>query len=250
MGSFNDCKAPAGATPGGDRVRISGASLLIPPKLVFLVGLVTMLASVPYAATVEVEARVVKVIDGCRDLNKNGTVDPYENWRLPVEKRVEDLLSRMTMEEKIGQMAYPVNAQNDDGSIPLKTKAEVDNGAGFVFYIAKAFPSTRACAEGSNLIQIWAENTRLGIPAIIGMDPHPHIYHGTKIVGGVSSMALSATNNLETVRKVYQVWGKEMRASGIHMTLGPQTDLTTDPRGVRNLDTPGRREKMPSGFTR
>jgi len=188
---------------------------------------------------VKVETSAVKIIKGCRDLNKNGRIDPYEDPKLPVETRVADLLSRMTMEEKIRQMAYPVNSKDDSGSIPLTTRAEIDNGAGFIFYTPGTFPSTRACAEGSNLIQRWAENTRLGIPMIIGMDPHPSIYHGTRIVGGVTSMALSATNNLETVRKVYRVWAKEMRASGIHMTLGPQTDLTTDPRGVRNLDTPG-----------
>ena len=205
----------------------------------FFACLACMTISVYGAAEVKVEARGVEIINGCRDLNKNGRVDPYENKTLPVETRVQDLLSRMTLAEKIGQMAYPVNTQNDDGSIPLTTKTEVYKGAGFVFYIAKSFPSARACVEGSNLIQQWAESTRLGIPMIIGMDPHPHIYHGTRIVGGVSSMALSATNDLETIRRVYEVWGKEMRASGIHMTLGPQTDLTTDPRGVRNLDTPG-----------
>lgn len=65
----------------------------------------TVLACVPVAKAVDVKARVVPVIDGCRDLNTNGKVDPYENWRLPVEKRVEDLLSQMTLQEKIGQMS-------------------------------------------------------------------------------------------------------------------------------------------------
>jgi beta-glucosidase len=206
---------------------------------ILIAGLAAVLAAAPGAAAAEVESRDVPVTDGCRDLNMNGAVDPYEDWRLPVEKRVEDLLSRMTLDEKIAQMAFPVNEKSGDGVIPLATKAEIDNGAGFIFFIPGTFSDTRACVDASNLIQRWAENTRLGIPMIIGMDPHPSIYGGTRIVGGVASMALSATNNQETVKKVYQVWAKEMRAAGIHMTLGPQTDLTTDPRGVRNLDTPG-----------
>jgi len=195
---------------------------------------------------VEVESRGVPVIDGCRDLNKNGKIDPYENWRLPVEVRVNDLLSRMTLQEKIGQMSYPSLAVDKEDQSNLiiidrenqtTAKHEVDNWAGFM--MVRPFPSTRACAKGMNQIQQWAEKTRLGIPLIMGIDPHTQIYKGNRIVGGDRSLALSATNNLETVRKVYDVWRKEMRASGIHLLLGPQTDLTTDPRGIRNLDTPG-----------
>jgi len=221
-------------------------SLPILSALVFLVGLVTMLASTSAAAAVEVKARVVKVTGGCRDLNKNGKVDPYENWRLPVEQRVEDLLSRMTLQEKIGQMSYPSISFDPedrsvlvvtDGGIKITAETEVNNGAGFM--MACHFPSAGSCAQNLNQVQSWAENTRLGIPMIFGIDPHPQTYKGTRIVGGDRSMALSATNNLETVRKVYDVWRKEMRASGIHLLLGPQTDLTTDPRGARNLDTPG-----------
>jgi len=180
MRNFNYHCALTGTTPGGDRARLSGASLLIPPALVFLVGLVTMLASAPDAAAVEVEARVVKVIDGCRDLNKNGTVDPYENWKLPVEKRVEDLLSQMTLKEKIGQTSYPGISFDPedrstlvvtDGGIKITAETEVNNGAGFM--MACHFPSAGACAENLNLVQSWAENTRLGIPLIFGIDPHP-----------------------------------------------------------------------------
>lgn len=204
-----------------------------------LVGLASVFASASVAFAVEVEARAVTGIDGHRDLNKNGKIDPYENANLPIEDRVEDLLSRMTLDEKLGQVSYPNNTQDDDGSIPLSTKAEVDRWAGFVFNQAKPYPSAKSCAEATNLMQRWAESTRLGIPIIIGMDPHPMIYRGTRIVGGVRSMAMSATNDLELVKRVYEVWAKEMRAVGIHMTLGPQTDLATEPRGVRNLDTPG-----------
>ncbi len=226
-------------------------------KLVFLAGFVSALVSTPVALAVEVEARVVEIIDGCRDLNENGEVDPYENWRLPVEERVEDLLSRMTLEEKIGQTAYPgfkIDREDNstlivmDGGVRRTAEAEVNNGVGLMF--APRFTSAAACAENTNSIQRWAEGTRLGIPLIIGMDPHPNTYKGTRIVGGDRSMALSATNNLDTVRKIYGVWRKEMRASGIHMLLGPQTDLTTDPRGARNVDTPGEDAEWASEFNR
>ena len=198
------------------------------------------------APLVKVEARVVNVIDGCRDLNKNGKVDPYENRRLPVEKRVEDLLPRLTYEEKIGQMSYPsvgIKKGDDptfiveDGGITVTAESEAKKGAGFM--MPPFFGDTRRCADGLNQIQTWAESTRLGIPIIFGIDPHTRVYGGTRIVGGDRSMALSATNDVSIVKKVYEVWAEEMRASGIHLILGPHTDLATDPRGARNLDVPG-----------
>lgn len=71
----------------------------------------------------EIEARVAPIleIDGLKfkDLNKNGVLDPYEDWRLPVDTRVEDLLSQMTLEEKVGQMLHPnVSMPADGGIIP------------------------------------------------------------------------------------------------------------------------------------
>ena len=183
-----------------------------------LIGLIIAIAIAPITsarvatadeAVVDVRARVVTIIDGCRDLNKNGKIDPYENWRVPIEQRVEDLLSQMTLQEKIGQTAYPslkiakdkaASLGVEDRGVKTTAKHEVNLGAGFL--MVAAFPSTKACAENMNQLQQWAEETRLGIPLVMGIDPHTHIYKGTKIVGGDRSLALSATDNLETVRKV------------------------------------------------
>src|SRR3974377_1248030 len=52
-----------------------------------------------------------------RDLNKNGRLDPYEDTRLPIEERVEDLLSQMTLEEKAGMLFQTMIAMNPDGSL-------------------------------------------------------------------------------------------------------------------------------------
>ncbi|MFF0204893.1 discoidin domain-containing protein [Streptomyces sp. NPDC005017] len=61
-----------------------------------------------YQPDMEQVADGVNVVDGARDLNKNGRIEPYENWRQPVDVRVSDLLSRMTLEEKAYQMFYNV----------------------------------------------------------------------------------------------------------------------------------------------
>jgi beta-glucosidase-like glycosyl hydrolase len=198
------------------------------------------------AVAVEVEARVVEIIDGYRDLNKNGKIDPYENWSLTVEERVNDLLPRMNLTEKINQMAYPsvgVKAGDDptfivsDGGYEVTAESEAKIGVGFM--MPPFFGDTRKCVDGVNKIQAWAEATRLGIPIVFGIDPHTRVYGGTKISGGDRTMALSATQDLDLVQRVYEVWSEEMRASGIHLILGPHTDLSTDPRGIRNLDHPG-----------
>src|ERR1035437_4836327 len=77
-------------------------------------GLIWMLASPPPSAAApaqpKIEARKAKVLskDGLqfRDLNKNGTLDRYEDWRLPLDQRVADLVSKMTVEEKVGLMIH------------------------------------------------------------------------------------------------------------------------------------------------
>jgi hypothetical protein len=57
----------------------------------------------------------IQLVNGCRDLNKNGTIEPFENWRLPVEARVKDLMSRMTRDQKILQMFYDADGTNQAG---------------------------------------------------------------------------------------------------------------------------------------
>lgn len=52
-----------------------------------------------------------------KDLNKNGQVDPYEDWRLPMQERIADLVSQMTLEEKVGLMFHPNIAVNESGEV-------------------------------------------------------------------------------------------------------------------------------------
>ncbi len=119
-----------------------------------LIGLISAIAiatitSAPVAtaddAVVNVKARIVTIIDGCRDLNKNGKIDPYENWRVPIEQRVEDLLSQMTLQEKIGQTAFPslkiakdkaASLGVEDRGNKTTAKHEVDQSAGFLMVAA------------------------------------------------------------------------------------------------------------------
>lgn len=202
------------------------------------------MASIPSAAgsspvQKELEARMKPLIqvggNYFKDLNNSGAVDPYENWMLPAEDRVEDLLARMTFDEKVGQMMHCVLSAKSDGSIPSHVKNEVDASQGF--YLARNFPSARSAAVGLNQVQEWAEDTRLGIPIIISIDPLLTFIGGTRMP---LSMALGGTDNVELARRVYRdVWREEMTAVGVRMLLGPSGDVATDPRWQRLNDTHG-----------
>jgi beta-glucosidase len=112
-----------------------------------------------------------------RDLNGNGLLDPYEDPRLPVEERVDDLLARMTIQEKAGLMFHPpigIGSEGElvegpspfgsDGTTRLVAERQINH---FNVYAA---PDARRTAEWHNRLQRVAEGTRLGIPVTISSD--------------------------------------------------------------------------------
>lgn len=198
----------------------------------------------------EIEARVAPVleIDGLKfkDLNKNGVLDPYEDWRLPVDVRVEDLLSKMTLEEKVGQMFHPNIASGLLMTRPLPVQAVVERKIGFLLNNGIAEPA--AFAWWSNAVQELAEGTRLGIPVLFSSDPR----HGAVLVGHVTGtqyfsgwpkregfLGMAATRDIELTKKYGEVVAAEYRAVGLHMILGPIVDVMTEPRWGRNGETWG-----------
>ncbi|MEM3434234.1 MAG: glycoside hydrolase family 3 N-terminal domain-containing protein [Candidatus Methanomethyliaceae archaeon] len=212
----------------------------------------------------EIEARVAPIleIDGLKfkDLNKNGVLDPYEDWRLPVDVRVEDLLSKMTLEEKIGQMLHPNVTMPADGRIaPDETlrfgnitivrygpATLVERGIGYMLNNGIAHPVV--FATWSNTVQEMAEKTRLGIPILFSSDPR----HGAFLSGHVTGvqyfsgwpkregfLGMAATRDVELTEQYGKVVAAEYRAVGLHMLLGPIVDIMTEPRWGRNGETWG-----------
>ncbi|RLI23900.1 hypothetical protein DRO57_08040, partial [Candidatus Bathyarchaeota archaeon] len=121
------------------------------------------------------------------DFNKNGVMDPYEDPSLPVDERVEDLLSRMTLEEKLGQL-------RSGRDIP-------EHGLGNLTCVLRDLPP-REGVEKANEYQVKAiEDTRLGIPVII----HDECLHGCMARYSTSfpqAIALAATWNPDLVYRV------------------------------------------------
>ena len=195
-------------------------------------------------------------VDGLafRDLNKNGRLDPYEDRRLPVDARVEDLLGRMTLEEKAGTLFHSFLWPGKGGAIagPLQPTnvlpAEValfDKHMSYfnLFWLGTADETARWL----NAVQRLAERTRLGIPATISSDPR-HSAMRQEFVAAFSMrelsrwpepLGLAALGDSALVREFGRVAAREYRALGIHVALHPQADLATEPRWSRISGTFG-----------
>jgi len=162
--------------------------------------------------------------DGWVDFNKNGVIDPFEDPRRPVDQRVENLLSQMTLAEKLAQLG-------SGASIP-------EAGIGNLTSAVRPFPP-REGAMRANELQVQAiERTRLGIPATI----HEECLHGCLADFSTSfpqAMALAATWDPELVHRVARAIAKETRARGIRQCLSPVADVARDVRAGRTEETYG-----------
>lgn len=182
-----------------------------------------------------------------RDLNRNGTLDPYEDWRLTPEARARDLVGRMTLEEKAGAMMHGT-APVEGGSFGAPPGAGYDIAAAgklileshiTAFITRLSLPGARF-AEESNRLQRIAERGRLGEPLLISSDPRNHFdaVIGASVAANTFSqwpqtLGLASIGDPEVVRRFADIARREYRAVGIHMTLSPQADLATEPRWPR-----------------
>jgi len=168
----------------------------------------------------------------------------YRNPDLPVEVRIDDLLKRMTLEEKVAQTlaVWPVEDRSlfDENGAFSERKAEtvLKDGIGEIARLSWGF-GPREGAELSNRAQKFLlERTRLGIPAII----HGEGLHGYQAKGATSfpqAIALASTWNPELVVEIFTAVAREMRARGVSQALTPVLDLGRDPRWGRTEETYG-----------
>ena len=203
----------------------------------------------------KVEARVaplLKINDlTFKDLNRNGSLDPYEDWRLPVENRAADLLSKMTMEEKAGLMQ--ITSFNANGL------ADYVNNRNIRYLILRDNLSARELAARANAAQELAEKSRLGIPLVFTSNPRNHVrdtlvYEEAEASGEFSSwpgtLGLAAANDLNLIREFAEIARVEWRAAGIQKMYGYQVDVATEPRWYRIQTTFGEDPKLSAGISR
>lgn len=179
-------------------------------------------------------------VDGYQfiDLNGNGSLDVYEDWREDAETRADDLVSQMTAREKIAQMQHPTYLPRSDGKIaPYLKEYCADYGIGML--LIRELNSVEAAATTMNAIQEYAEESRLGVPVLVSMDS----VHGLSYVSGATvtphNLALAATRNEELVTKLAEIAREEHIAIGVRMTLSPEADIASEPRWGRVMETFG-----------
>lgn len=180
---------------------------------------------------------------------------PYKNARLPLETRVQDLLHRMTLEEKVGQLrcllGWPYYERVGNKVQPSKRFAsEVLQGhVGMLWATLRADPwtqktvetglSPQLSAEACNALQRAAiEKTRLGIPLFFAEEaPHGHMAIGTTVFP--TGIGMAATWHPFLAQQMGQVIASEIRAQGAHISYGPVLDLSRDPRWSRVEESMG-----------
>ena len=214
-----------------------------------------------------------------KDLNKNGKLDKYEDWRLPADIRAKDLASQMSIEQIAGLMLY--SRHQPVPSPPAGFFAGTYNGKKFPESGAKAsdltdqqkeflvkdnvrhvlvtsVQSPEVAAQWNNNVQSLTESIGLGIPANNSSDPR----HGTVAnaefnagAGGSISMwpgslGLAATFDPSVVANFGHIAATEYRALGIATALSPQVDIATEPRWNRTSGTFGEDPKLAADMAR
>lgn len=213
----------------------------------------------------EVQARVKAVLevgDGrFRDLNANGALDPYEDWRRPVPERIDDLVGRMTPQEKAGMMLIQTLNAAAGGELPTNAMPFVrdEHMTRFIFrnpIVTDPVPSTggfqgtqvtpRQAAGFMNRVQELAESTRLGIPLLFKSNARNHYEQdarpGINVAAGAFSVwpkeaGLAATRDMALIGEFADTVRQEWTSVGIRGLYGYMADLTTEPRWYRDHET-------------
>ncbi len=181
-----------------------------------------------------------------RDLNRNGKLDPYEDWRLSPEARAKDLLARMTLEEKAGLMMHGTIVEKrgapagTPGSYDLALMEKLILQTNVNSFITRLGGDAANLAQQNNALQELAERARLGIPVTVSTDPRNHFQYtqGASAERGSfsqwpESLGLAALHDPATIRRFADIARQEYLAVGITEALSPQADLATEPRWAR-----------------
>lgn len=180
----------------------------------------------------------------------------YKQASASVEDRIEDLLDRMTLEEKVGQICCPLGwemytkVSSDSVTISELFKKQMSAAPlGSYWAVLRADPWTQKTletglnpelsAKALNALQKYAvENTRLGIPILFAEEcPHGHMAIGTTVFP--TSISQASTWNRDLIYQMGKVIGLEARSQGANIGYGPVLDISREPRWSRVEETFG-----------
>ena len=198
-----------------------------------------------------------------KDLNKNQKLDVYEDWRQPLDKRVANLVSQMTLQEKVGMLLINTLNAGEKGTLTEGAVDYIENqkmtrfifrntiknnpvntGAGNGFAGVQISPYE--AAQFMNAVQELSERTRLGIPSLFKSNSRNHMEidarAGINVESGSFSSwpkesGLAATRDMELIADFAKIMAEEWRAIGLRGMYGYMADLSTEPRWYRVHET-------------
>ena len=214
-----------------------------------------------------------------KDLNKNGKLDKYEDWRLPIDVRAKDLASKMSVGQIAGLMLYSGHqaipaAPRGFGAATYNGKPFSESGAqasdvtdqqkkfltddNLRHVLVTRVQSPAIAATWNNNMQALVEGLGLGIPANNSSDPRHNAVASTEYNAGAGgtismwpeSLGMAATFDASLVQKFGQIAAREYRALGIATALSPQVDLGTEPRWSRLNGTFGEGPQLSTDMAR
>jgi beta-glucosidase len=224
----------------------------------------------------------ILTIDGLafKDLNKNGKLDKYEDWRLPVDERAKDLASKLSVAQIAGLMLYSAH-QAIPAATPTGFGAGTYNGKKFSdggidpsdftdqqrdflikdnlrHVLITSVQSPEVAAKWNNKVQALVEGAGMGIPANNSSDPRHSTNSGVEYTAGAGGkisqwpdqLGLAATFDPAVVQQFGNIAAKEYRALGIATALSPQIDLGSEPRWVRINGTFGEDPQLDADMAR
>ena len=158
-----------------------------------------------------------------------GAVPTNEAERLEMDRFINELLSKMTLEEKLGQLNLPVC-----GDIVTGQTIESDIGATVARGEAGGTFNIKGAHKAKELQEIAVTKTRLGIPLLVGLD----VIHGYETVFPIP-LALSCSWDMEAVEESARIAASEASAAGVNWTFSPMVDICRDPRWGRMSEGAG-----------
>ena len=201
----------------------------------------------------------ILTVDGFafKDLNRNDSLDEYEDWRLDAKERAADLASKLSIEEIAGLMLYSSHRPVPTDTLTAEQKKFLsDDHLRAVLITVVASPDT--AAKWNNNMQAYVEGLDHGIPANTSSDPR-HEAKGTaefnagaggKISLWPTSLGLAATFDPQLMYRFGEIASEEYRALGIATALSPQVDIATDPRWFRFDGTFGEDPQLATDMAR
>ena len=166
----------------------------------------------------------------------------YKNTNLPIEKRIDNLLSQMTVEEKVNQLIsnFPKYTRNPDDSFQLDEAfgAQIKSGLGTLQYVNLPLGAQLDARFLNHIQRTSLENSRLGIPVLFETEAL-HGLVSKEATCFPMAIALAGTWDTELVNKIYTQAALEARTRGIHVAFSPLLDLARDPRWGRMDETYG-----------